>query len=529
MLSTNKLALRSNSQTTSIQGSASASASVTYSLPPAAGSPGQYLQNQDGSGTLVWASAGSITAELLERLKIEQDSSPYAALQPIMFDTDLSTFVDGASTGAFSPINRTFDFAASTAQTFISTQMLDDVFLASGNDIGSVDLTVFWKLANIDTGAVFAISQNGENSWQTITMTRIGTSDTYQGHLDLAEETIFQTLHSPATATTSVNLDASARTMESQKFIVAAPEVVKTVTITPAITNTPEGNFWIAIVLDDGTGKPSTATSAILAETTAQSIITLVDNTPVTVNLAAVLPIGTYHWVVRTDAAYKNHLATYPTHTFGLKVGTGSTANSYNSGTSLWGADSTYAVVMTIAGRVLDLRVRITSSVTAGLKSLVGLGVFFDYQNLGVVQGVMNKYRIDFFAVANNTSTFTMPFLPDADLLMCFHVQKGKVWMYPAFDINGYQVIFPASFFNNGGIEETVTLIFYQPNGSVFDNSDKNAALLALNHLSAPLSADPTAVLNKGVAGRGIYLTRPDGIIREVALDLNDNLVVMDT
>lgn len=58
------VSLPSNGQTTSLQGSASASASVTYSLPPADGSSG-YVLSTNGSGVLSWvsnASSASFTA-----------------------------------------------------------------------------------------------------------------------------------------------------------------------------------------------------------------------------------------------------------------------------------------------------------------------------------------------------------------------------------------------------------------------------------------------------------------------------------
>lgn len=55
----NKVSMDSNGQTTSLQGSSSASASVTYSLPPADGGNGQFLQT-DGAAALTWATpAGS--------------------------------------------------------------------------------------------------------------------------------------------------------------------------------------------------------------------------------------------------------------------------------------------------------------------------------------------------------------------------------------------------------------------------------------------------------------------------------------
>jgi hypothetical protein len=142
----------------------------------------------------------------------------------------------------------------------------------------------------------------------------------------------------------------------------------------------------------------------------------------------------------------------------------------------------------------------------------------------GQVNGVLRKYRADFKAVLNNTSTFTLPWTPDPDLLMVIHCQYGRVWMCPAMDLNGTQVVFPTGQFNNGGVEEDVTLLFLQPSGTSFDNSDANASLLATNHLGSP-----SGVGDRSATGRGIYLRNANGVLREVALDASDNIVVLDT
>jgi hypothetical protein len=45
--------------------------------------------------------------------------------------------------------------------------------------------------------------------------------------------------------------------------------------------------------------------------------------------------------------------------------------------------------------------------------------------------------------------------------------------------------------------------------------------LLAANHLG---SIDPT--VDKSANGRGIFLRRPDGTLREICIDDNDNIVI---
>jgi hypothetical protein len=57
--------------------------------------------------------------------------------------------------------------------------------------------------------------------------------------------------------------------------------------------------------------------------------------------------------------------------------------------------------------------------------------------------------------------------------------------------------------------------------GNSFDNSDRNAAILAANNLG---STDPS--IDHSQNGRGIYLRRPDGTLREITIDNSDNIAV---
>ena len=62
---------------------------------------------------------------------------------------------------------------------------------------------------------------------------------------------------------------------------------------------------------------------------------------------------------------------------------------------------------------------------------------------------------------------------------------------------------------------------FDQSEQGAFDNSDVNGNLLATNHLG---STDPN--IDRSQNGRGIFLRRPDGTLREITIDDTDNIVV---
>ena len=93
------------------------------------------------------------------------------------------------------------------------------------------------------------------------------------------------------------------------------------------------------------------------------------------------------------------------------------------------------------------------------------------------------------------------------------------MYKYPAFNIDGHNITFASGTFLTPN--ETIVLIFDQSEGSGFDNADANANLLATNHLGSTDGA-----VDKSVVGRGIFLRRPDGTLREICIDDFDNIVV---
>jgi hypothetical protein len=176
--------------------------------------------------------------------------------------------------------------------------------------------------------------------------------------------------------------------------------------------------------------------------------------------------------------------------------------------------------VVSVYGYELDLRVRIRSS--RDNVALEAYGIFYDNDPVTVVGNTLQMEVRKFKAVAENLSSFTLNnFLPNADLLRVYYVEGGQVFPYGAFSLQGQTVIFPANSFNNNGVEADITLVFDQMRGGAYDNSDTNAALLAANFLG---STDGT--IDKSQSGRGIFLRRPDGTLREITIDDSDNIVV---
>jgi hypothetical protein len=156
------------------------------------------------------------------------------------------------------------------------------------------------------------------------------------------------------------------------------------------------------------------------------------------------------------------------------------------------------------------------SEVLGGGVAVEGFGVFYKNENMVTpVNSEIYRHMERFVGDVDNLDTFTLGFLPDPRLLNVYEINTGQTYRYGAFVVSGNQVIFEPDTFNK---PENVVLEFLQVQGGSFDNSDKNIALLANNHLG---SADSSIDLS--VAGRGIFLRKPNGeLVEAVINDYNE-------
>jgi hypothetical protein len=232
------------------------------------------------------------------------------------------------------------------------------------------------------------------------------------------------------------------------------------------------------------------------------------------------LAAGTYHIVLRADAAYK---ASYSDGVREINWRSDATlppvVGKYSTDGSTWSA-LTGNFVYRIDGRPLNVRLKITSS--AGNKILTAFALFYNLDPGQVSSGVKKRQVFRFNGNTENLNSFAVTnFQVDSDLVKVFRAETGECWVYPAFNTQGQTVVFPTNTFYSP-VSNTVTLVVDQNDGSSFDNSDLNAKLMAANHLG---STDSN--IDKSVAGRGVILRRPDGTLRELALDNSDNITIL--
>lgn len=170
-----------------------------------------------------------------------------------------------------------------------------------------------------------------------------------------------------------------------------------------------------------------------------------------------------------------------------------------------------------------DLRLKVISP--TGSSSLDGFGVFYRSIDAGMMVTGRNNFENQVFDGKTeklSPCSFTLSrFIPDPDFLVA--ICDGAVYQYGDFAIDGYKVTFADRFFETPD-SGTKLIKFMHVGAGSFDASDRNANLMASNHLG---STDSNA--DRSLAGRGIMLRRPDGTLREIALDDADNIIVMDT
>jgi hypothetical protein len=381
---------------------------------------------------------------------------------------------------------------------------------------GSKEL--IWRSDNT-TGTNEAFSLDA-STWSAIATTTMY-FEVYAGVED------FTAVASKADMTTTTELNITNEQELSQAFTLSDATVIKRVRLETNRTATiPDGGFYVAIIRDAAVpGTPSLSGEDKIAESEYFPMSNVPNgNGQTVVDIPSTpLPAGTYHIVLRTDAAYKADFSTGTRALSWRADGATYTTQGKRRAAGAWNALATpMEFSYDVYGRELDLRVRITGSQSALTNRLLdGYGLFYDREVIGVSNGVKHLQVEQFKAVADNFNEFELTWAPDPDTVEVIYVEAGQIFVWRNFQIDGKKIVFPQNFFYNSGVEADVTLVIRQFAGNSFDNSDQNASLLAANHLG---STDPS--ISRAQPGRGIILERPDGTIRELTIDDDDNVAI---
>ena len=332
----------------------------------------------------------------------------------------------------------------------------------------------------------------------------------------------FTSLDTDVTATTAEDqLKAGTQQEIGSQFTVATGTAIalKKAMLRLKRTGTVSGNIFYKVVKDSA-GVPSALSSDIVAVSRlvdASTISTSNEDRSILFGTTVIGP-GTYHIVLASDATYKASYSVGVSY-IGIQRYTGAASglSALFNGTTWSEHTSTFHYAFTLSGRPLDLRLKITSGTV-----LTQLAAFASFYEIGTpIAGGRKNFDKKFFKSAtDNLNSFSLNFVPDPDLLRVYRIGTGQVFKYPDFTFSGSTITFPVNtFYDVADIDVELHLI--QTEGSSFDNSDRNGLLLTSNFLG---STDPN--LDRSQAGRGIFLRRPDGTLREIGIDDFDNIIV---
>lgn len=388
-----------------------------------------------------------------------------------IFRSDKATKIDPASTGAFSPAKKAFGLT-SAGQTLVSVNHLDADFLTSGSDLSEVELYLFWLQGFVDTAATYEVSRDGGVNYQTVTATRVGLSNAFRMYHRFTEEITPTSLVTLAASGAGDALNATTRQQISQTLQITDASVVNSLSLPLNYGGTGVGKVTARIVKNNA-GSPSDNVLDILSESDAKTISTAslggTGNITVTFDMPnVVLPAGTYHIVLSTDAAYKAG-----TLDLSWRQAASGPSGSVNNGTT-WSAGLTRA--FTALGRKHDLRVRVTSSAVD--KYVEGYGVYYGAIPASQALGQRKIQKFAFSGDENRTD-FILNFEIDPEILSVYDPVRGQVYVIEngVLRNEGNTLKFAPGTFDFPG--EQIILHARQLEGNGLDVSNANAAAIS--------------------------------------------------
>lgn len=460
-----------------------------------------------GGGT-----GGAGGPSFLQDLKFQLKDSSHQYLFWSVFSSDKDDKIE-SSDGAYNNPDEAWGMDA--GNYFQSVTALKPNFLSLETLLAEADLTVKYKdVDNLDPAAVYELIIGG-TTLQTINMERVGTSDTFTGHLDFDRSLINELILSEyqvSNADAQIVLNATTQQKVSQEFTALATNDVYT-KFTSFLTKTgnPIGSYKIKLVKDNA-GDPSEDYADLLWDSGYKDISLLASGDSATVfGLANNLLTQNvkYHIVFETDAVYQG--SGYNAGIDEIGVRSDNSAPSIAVSKIYDGASysaSTDASVFKLEGYLNELKVKVTASTTCLVD---GFGVFF-----GTSEDLRSNsgYPSQLFTVIGNIGQTVFPitnFTINPEIIVVENNYTGQTWSFPAFsvDASNNSVIVPNEWFEID--DEVFAVKIYHHSSGAVDNSDTNALDLAEAHIG-----------RFKASGRGVPMQLENStVVTEIFLDEN--------
>lgn len=451
--------------------------------------------SQLGTGGGGGGSGTGDASGLEERIKNRANLTEFGFAHSNVFQNKQDELIDETSTAGFSIVNSSYVFE-NPGDVLLTANILEDVFFAERLDIDRAEFSIYVDTEAAGSDATFEASIDGGNNYQALSLARIGSSDVLRGPI-VFDTDLPDTFTFDAGAAQSGVTDFTDVVEPSGAYNIATNANISKVIANITVSGSPDGILYAEARLDDG-GNP---TGEEIARSKFIDISTLSTGSVEFDFGFRALPEDA-HIVFKTDSTYKG---TY----------------SLSGGTDKIGVDDDGSqAIFTLSGRELDLRLRITRG-TEELE-ILGIGTLYIERFVQNVQyGDIDRWLIEFDGIADNFSVFDVPFPINPKVLMVFEIGTGQVYRHgtQGFLINGQgQVVFEQNTFQKAG---TIALEFVQFLGTTVEAGSEILQSLAASNIGAPgFNADFLQ------PGRGHFFRRPDGVIRELVINDNDEIEI---
>lgn len=461
-----------------------------------------------------------VAQDMLRRLALCFDGQPYQYLAPQVFGSTERDLVDTSNTlGDYDGNNGQFDFTAAGSQ--LATQnLLDADFAASTDTLATMVAGLFVTAKTGLALPTLEVTRSGGLVWQAVPLT--GAGDFYKTLVEFATEATANPLATHTGYDGQLAFDATGTRKLAVQFNVAGKAWLRRLKDFVAIkSGLPAGAITFTIY--GSTGAPATDIVAtnIKWQHTIRSVDLSAGTNTFDLDVLRMLYAGNYWLVVEVDDTYR---AAYTvTDYVALRVDSAAGNGRYAWDGTTWNLTAGTGLAFYADGFIYDLRMRVTGQ-RGTTQALLGVHAMYgEIQNVSAVDGKHDRNVFIFDGQVDNTSTFTLNFVPDTALLAVYDTNTGQVYKHAGefgpFQVNGLQVIFPANAFNRPGM---VALVIEQGLGYSFDGAQQNAALLADNRLGST-----NAALDKSVSGEGILLRAAvNGKLVDASLTWNGSFYV---
>lgn len=309
-------------------------------------------------------------SSILEDLKNQLVDTHYSYLTAEDFSLSTDTVDDVNTTATFSLTTNTYNFTS--GQKLTTSDLLDESFWNAGVDIDQAMVTLRYAPGFVNSNPTVKLTRDNGVTWQTVNVSRNGSTDEVSGIIDFASETLTTSASYTTTGNRVLNTASQQKLAQILTIPSATLRLVKNFSFDVNKTGSPNGVLTVKLV-KEASGDPSLALADIISavEVSIPSISSGISTLNIDFGNRILTP-GNYYLLLETDAAYANSFSSGVTQLAARINSSTPNARAYD-GTS-WSTVSGDAIPYQYTYKNIVLKLEVTATATS---RLLGYGVLY--------------------------------------------------------------------------------------------------------------------------------------------------------